>query len=78
MTWQPIETAPRDKSEFLAYDPISKTFDVCTMQDWSNVKGPWWVCYPVQSDGECGPFEDEFQGMRATHWMPLPPAPAMA
>lgn len=73
MTWQPINTAPRDKSEFLAYDPVAKKYDVCTMEDWSNMRGEWWVCYPTQSDGEYGPCDDDFKYDRATLWMPLPP-----
>lgn len=33
------------------------------------------ICRVAQSDGEYGPFEDEFQEQRATHWQPLPPPP---
>lgn len=70
--WQPIETAPKDGSEFLAYDPMAKKYDVCTMtHPWSRL----FECRAVQLDGELGAYEDEFQGSRATLWMPLPPAP---
>jgi hypothetical protein len=32
-------------------------------------------CEASQYDGEYGPSDDEFEGDRATHWMPLPPPP---
>lgn len=72
MNWlagQPIETCPKDESEFLAYDPVAKRFDVCV----------WWAsprsmvgAHSTQIDGEDGPCEDEFQSQRATLWWPLP------
>lgn len=66
--WQTIDTAP-ETGEFLAYDPVSKKQDVCE-RDW---RGNIWQ---VQMDGELGPYEHEFQGPRASHWMPLPECPA--
>lgn len=32
-------------------------------------------CTQVQEDYEYGPDDDQFQGERATHWMPLPTPP---
>ena len=65
----PIGSVPRDGTEFLAYDPVAKKFDVCV----------WWSdpailagIHPTQSDGEYGPFEDDFLPERATLWWPLP------
>ena len=33
-------------------------------------------CEAVQQDGEWGPSDSDFQGDRATHWMPLPAPPS--
>lgn len=73
MKWQPIETAPKDGTEFLAYDSRTKKMDVCFMNNWH---GPW-TCQQSQMDGELGPFIDEFGHKSAdiTHWMPLPEPP---
>ncbi len=32
-------------------------------------------CSATQSDGEYGPYDEDFQGERATHWKPLDPPP---
>ena len=69
MTWQPIETAPKDGAEFLAYDPVSNRADVC---EWNEMLGCVWQS---QADGEFGPDEGEFRGDSASHWMPLPQPP---
>lgn len=73
MKWHPIETAPRDGSEFLAYDPVVKLFDVCTMQSMTAHGVVHWTCYPTQYDGEWGSTSDEFNGDRATKWAKLEP-----
>lgn len=70
--WQPIATAPDDKSDFLAYDPVSDCFDVAFAFRKRNGK---LVVTSPQYESEDGPFPDEFDGARATHWMPLPEAP---
>ena len=62
---QPIDSAPKDGSEFLAYDPVAKKFDVCTYEK------RWNRFYQTQMDGESGPGEDDFQAERATLWWPL-------
>jgi len=67
--WMPIETAPKDGTEFLAYDSVAKKCDVAV---WGEI---WQDFDAVQSDGEYSPAEDEFQGERITHWMPLPEPP---
>ena len=67
---RPIETAPKDGSEFLAYDPVARKFDVC---EWYKFgKGGHGRVYQTQEDGEYGPREDDFQADRATLWWPLP------
>jgi hypothetical protein len=71
MEWQPISTAPKDGTEFLAYDVLTKRQDVCMWCDfWNEPK-------QVQRDGEYGPLSDEFgYDRRAIQWwMPLPQPP---
>jgi hypothetical protein len=73
--WRPIETAPKDDSEFLAWDSGARKMDVCTMQ---RAGGPYeWQCWAVQVDGEYGPDPDDFgyANKNITHWMPLPTPP---
>jgi hypothetical protein len=67
--WQPIETAPKDGTEFLGYDSLTRKMDVCVWQDW--------YFYQVQCDGEMGPSDDEFgyDWKTITHWRPLPAPP---
>lgn len=58
--WQPIETAPRDGSKVLAYDPgwCGGTMAIAR----------WW-------DGEFRTGNLPGEEMYPTHWMPLPPPP---
>ncbi len=72
MKWQPIETAPKDGSEFLAYDGRVKKMDVCIIKCHRN---HCWI-YPTLQDRE-GQLEDEFgyDEEDITHWMPLPLPP---
>jgi hypothetical protein len=74
MEWQPIETAPKDGTEFLAYDKRTKKMDVC---HWIGRPMNW--PSQVQMDGEYGPYEDQFghSWRDISHWMPLPPPPAI-
>jgi len=63
MKWQPIETAPKDGTHFLAYwpehdlDPHMKQYHVC-----HYAHGAIWPCWITEDD-------------LPTHWMPLPPPP---
>lgn len=62
-TWQPIESAPRDGTNILAWDGLcieSVSYDEC-LQLWVTS----WA-----GDEEYG------QGFPPTHWMPLPAPPA--
>lgn len=67
--WRKIDTAPVDGTEFLAYDPVAKKFDVC-----AALASPWHHDNRIEStqlDGEFGPGEWEFRAERATHWHPI-------
>lgn len=76
MTWQPIDTAPRDRTKILLYQPDGM---------WKKRRGPHRgeaieVGYWFQPGGT----EDVAAGlwvptMRPTHWMALPePPPVLA
>lgn len=73
--WMPIESAPTDGTEFLAYDPVAKKYDVCT----AEILPPYYrVRFSVnvtQCDGTYGPSRDDFHDTRATRWQPLPKPP---
>ena len=60
MTWQPIETAPRDGSEILLWD---KEFEACAVGYFFEPFAQW-VAFPGCTE-EVNP----------THWMPLPQPP---
>lgn len=59
MDWQPIDTAPRDYTEILVYDPEHECFVA-----WYEYHRHEWRWSPHDA-GWCNP----------THWMPLPPPP---
>lgn len=77
--WRTIDSAPKDGSEFLAYDATTGKQDVCYIRRENG-----WV-EAVQCDGEYGPHDGEFAGdlivdgerlwSKITHWMPLPEPP---
>ncbi|KPK13948.1 MAG: hypothetical protein AMJ56_00420 [Anaerolineae bacterium SG8_19] len=66
MNWQPIETAPKDGSCFLAYMWYEKEegddYEFYSVIRWE--KGLGWV--------QENPYMDPF---KPTHWMPLPEPP---
>ena len=75
MDWQPIYTAPKDGTEFLAYDATVNKMDVAYMIEWRDGE---YKCVAVQSDGEYGPEPDQFCSSwqnKITHWKPLPEPP---
>lgn len=80
--WKSIESAPKDGTEFLAYDKATGKMDVCVMVEFVGT----WRAESTQSDGEWGAFAGEFDGGRleadgtvtpsaVTAWMPLPSPP---
>jgi len=66
--WQPIETAPKDGTDILIYQPPEKIWGlifehviyVCHFDG----RGRW-----TESDGE------RYSNFKPTHWMPLPEPP---
>jgi hypothetical protein len=62
MTWQPIATAPKDGSWVLGYGNDMSIADYPAVIFWDE---QW------QAAGGAGVFT-------VSHWMPLPPPPAMA
>ena len=68
MKWQPIETAPRDGTEFLAFKP-SSFGPIIVVCEWLDEDHP-------DYDGETPHVTWDFSGFwDATHWMPLPQPP---
>lgn len=67
MEWQPIETAPKDGTRFLTYEPshygirIGRAFIRADHDDW--------LSHVDQHGGSSK------GGARPTHWMPLPEPP---
>ena len=68
MDWQPIETAPKDGTPFLAFAQTTPS---------GNVRAPSkhiTVAYHTRWAGWVS--IDGHYGVRPTHWMPLPPPPS--
>lgn len=59
--WQPIETAPKDGTEFLA------------IHNFGEGDGTYWVLYWADGRMECVSSGDNIDF--CTHWRPLPAAP---
>lgn len=69
MKWQPIETAPRDGTEFQAWignwEPRCRFNEDGTFQIWGRID------YDIEG-------WDYYPSAIATHWMPLPEPPEAA
>lgn len=67
MVWQPIDTAPKDGTKFLCTNKehysVNNQPPGCFFGKWDFLNGSW-----------RGSANMEFE---PTHWMPLPPAPAI-
>lgn len=63
MEWQPIETAPKDGSEFIAFFPCNLSGMVCSAR-WINGNGRM-----------KGYFKHLGIKIYPTHWMPMPTPP---
>lgn len=71
MDWQPIETAPKDLSEVLVYDPND---GVCIARWEKLAPSPFWNkdIFDLWDSKEV-----EDISVEPTHWMPLPPDPRL-
>jgi hypothetical protein len=78
MTWQPIETAPKDASSILIYDGKFVERVAWYWIDRPHTCG-WWA---IQGGDDAVAFSDysdtraKVDEEEATHWMPLPEPPA--
>jgi hypothetical protein len=61
MEWQPIETAPDDGTEFLAFLPNERR----------KIQVSWQIGNGDMVIGGCFSFDTT----KPTHWMPLPESP---
>lgn len=70
--WHPIETAPKDGTDFLAFCPASQYVDggVAVMHFYDH--GSIWGGIRIS---HVSGFEWDFDLMPPTHWMPLPEPP---
>lgn len=75
MNWQPIETAPKDGTDFLAWGGQYEDFD-------SHIHALVWVPYNdirvVSWSHDSNPpcfMGDDCNAHLPTHWMPLPQPP---
>lgn len=64
MTWQPIATAPRDGTPFIAAVPFGGG-------EWEISKMMWEEFRHAFIDATYSPFDET----QPTHWMPLPEPP---
>lgn len=71
MTWQPIETAPKDGTPILA---VGKGYPEISIVAWH--RGKWvGMCDGQRSIESQGDTWTEYHEPYVTHWMPLPPPP---
>lgn len=74
--WQPIETAPRDKTKILAWD--GECMHVVTRN--TSASGNDWPYFILKDDcnlaiESCYDGDCSYAEMNPTHWMPLPEPP---
>lgn len=62
--WQPIETAPKDGTDILAWSPFGHGCLVVSFDDSETPGWPW-----LTLDGP------NYAATTFTHWQPLPPPP---
>lgn len=74
--WQPIETAPKDGTTFLAYDTpeggLSMGVVLCKWDSEEGYDHTEWPPHWVAMDPANG---DDLECCNLTHWMPLPEPP---
>lgn len=69
MEWQPIETAPRDKTGILLYIPGYPGEIMAAV--WNDNANRGWCFWGLESIS----FWFDRDGTSPTHWMPLPEPP---
>jgi hypothetical protein len=73
MTWQPIETAPKDGTHVLVYPPTwnNKKASIAAWSDDNCAKNPrpFW-----KRDDDLGQVSRS-RSCETTHWMPMPEPP---
>ena len=76
MTWQPIETAPKDATKILVYDRIGQTIFAA---EWVH---SLWMADKDHLEVDCNGYcyggrvsDTRNQERDVTHWMPLPEPP---
>ena len=68
MEWQPIDTAPRDGTPILGFDPVRGNITTVSWLQSNGADDGYWnlcVCGAFADDGEWNPM----------YWMPLPEPP---
>ena len=70
--WQPIETAPKDRSRIL----LGRFVDHCEEGRNGYISTDYWRTKEIDGWDGFGAFNSTY--WPATHWMPLPKPPAMA
>jgi hypothetical protein len=78
MTWQPIETAPRDGTDVLLYVPRPSRYPeliyppIQCVGHWrDDLADGWWRLSYVEGYE----YDTELNNYHPTHWQPLPTAP---
>lgn len=66
--WQPIETAPKDRTTVIVFDPLFKTAP--QNKAFPHI-GYWCEFWPKSRWRLCG----SASVIKPTHWMPLPDPP---
>lgn len=77
--WQPIETAPKDRSPIVIAVPTKDRDDFIVGEayfDPEHYDGEWWWAGTGHGDYHGGPIS-EINHHMPTHWMPLPAPPAI-
>ena len=75
--WQPIDTAPRDGTDILLFQPDVDKHGIERFYHALIIVGFWDDRYKKWSISNVGGFEgeSEMQSEEVTHWTPLPKVP---
>jgi hypothetical protein len=80
MAWQPIETAPRDGTPILAFNPMFGVYNTAYTNRWTGepdeiAEGSYRGFPCGFSSNGLGSFPFGQWDCQPSHWMPLPPPP---